>query len=146
MATVLKAIIDKYLPEWFGAPKAISGDSLKDLATQLFSVQGNIIAHPGGGQANATPLLAAFNDVTTVATAGDSVLLPYAIPGTTVQVVNSGTAFMQMWARANNPHNGGLQDMISVQGTNTTVTNDSFGNGVLVGFICFRPGLWRRNV
>ena len=36
----------------------------------------NIVAHAGGGQANATPLTALMNRVTTVATAADSVALP----------------------------------------------------------------------
>ena len=48
-----------------------------------------ITAHAGGGQGSATPLPAAINRLTTVATAGDSVVLPAAAPGLQVMVVNS---------------------------------------------------------
>lgn len=48
-----------------------------------------ITAHAGGGQGSATPLVAMINRVTTVASAGDSVLLPPSQPGLQIMVVNS---------------------------------------------------------
>ena len=50
-----------------------------------------ITAHSGGGQASATPLPAVINRVTTVAAAGDSVLLPAAAPGLSITVANATT-------------------------------------------------------
>ncbi len=48
-----------------------------------------ITAHAGGGQGSATPLPAMINRVTTVASAGDSVVLPASAPGLMVMVVNA---------------------------------------------------------
>jgi hypothetical protein len=48
---------------------------------QTMSVQTGIVAHAGGGQGSATPLTAMNCFVATVATAGDSLLLPPAKPG-----------------------------------------------------------------
>lgn len=45
------------------------------------SVQDSITAFAGGGQASATPLVAAYNRVSTVASAADSVLLPSCVSG-----------------------------------------------------------------
>lgn len=50
-----------------------------------------IVAHAGGGQANALLLTGNNNRIATVATIGDSVLLPPAVPGMRVAVTN-GTA------------------------------------------------------
>jgi predicted RecA/RadA family phage recombinase len=51
-----------------------------------------LTAHAGGGQANATPILAQIARFTTVATAGDSGLLPAAGPGLEVTVTNAAAA------------------------------------------------------
>lgn len=61
-----------------------------------------LTAHAGGGQANATPLPNEINIVGTVATAGDSVVLPSiaALPagqGLTIMVVNAGVNPMQVY-------------------------------------------------
>lgn len=49
-----------------------------------------ITAHAGGGQGSATPLPAMINRITTVATIADSVVLPAAVPGMQIMVVNAG--------------------------------------------------------
>lgn len=49
-----------------------------------------LTAHAGGGQALGTQLAAGFNEVTVVATAGDSVKLPAAAEGLVVIVKNDG--------------------------------------------------------
>lgn len=71
-----------------------------DAGTEHFAVQGDggtkfstatgITAFASGGQASATQLAALFNEITTCATAGDSVKLPAAVAGATVTVKNSG--------------------------------------------------------
>lgn len=53
------------------------------------SVAGALAAKAGGGQSGATPITATFNRFTTVATAGDSALLPAALPGAFVTVKNA---------------------------------------------------------
>jgi hypothetical protein len=52
----------------------------------------NITAHAGGGQANATPLTTSLNRVTTVASAGDSVVLPASFAGAEITVINAAAA------------------------------------------------------
>jgi hypothetical protein len=58
-------------------------------AMQSVTTATGITAHAGGGQTNATPLTAKWNQVTTVANNGDSVLLPVSIPGTSILVSNN---------------------------------------------------------
>lgn len=55
-------------------------------------VQAGITAQAGGGQASATPLTGQICQVTTVATAGDSVLLPASVPGNIITVTNFAAA------------------------------------------------------
>jgi|SRR5215831_517894 len=57
-----------------------------------FNAQYGVIAHAGGGNANATPLAGWLNTVTTCATAADSVMLPPGYAGMEVTVINHGAA------------------------------------------------------
>lgn len=68
--------------------------ALQSPSGQMFqSVQPGLVAHAGGGQALGTPLTAMACFIATVATAGDSLLLPLAVPGMEISVVNqSATA------------------------------------------------------
>jgi hypothetical protein len=72
---------------------------------QTFSVQAGIVAHPGGGQANGVLLTAMNCFLSTVATGGDSVLLPPAQPGMQVTVINqtatSANVFPQVGSQIN---------------------------------------------
>ncbi len=61
------------------------------------SATDNITAHAGGGQASATQLTTEINRVTTVATAGDSVVLPASAPGLTIIVINAAAKPMQVF-------------------------------------------------
>jgi hypothetical protein len=61
------------------------------------SFQDNITANPGGGQTGAFQLTRQNNRVTTVTTAGDSIMLPPALPGLEVIVVNHGANSMQVF-------------------------------------------------
>lgn len=56
--------------------------------TPIYDTNTNVVAHAGGGQANATPLILGMNNIVTVATANDSVRLPATVLGQTVIVVN----------------------------------------------------------
>lgn len=56
----------------------------------LVSVNEGITAFAGGGQASATLLTKTLNEVSTVATAGDSVKLPTAFAGKEITVINNG--------------------------------------------------------
>lgn len=63
----------------------------------LESQSDNLVAHAGGGKASATPMTAEVSRVITVATSGDSVLMPPSQPGMTVFVINHGTNPMQVY-------------------------------------------------
>ena len=51
-----------------------------------------LTAHAGGGQTNGIPLTASINRVTTVASAGDSGLLPSALAGAEITVINDAAS------------------------------------------------------
>lgn len=78
-----------------------------NLEQSVYSIANNLLiqpsaagitAHPGGGQASATPLTAAINSVKFIATAGDSVKLPPAVPGLAIMVINiNDTTAMQVF-------------------------------------------------
>jgi hypothetical protein len=70
------------------------------------SAADNITALAGGGQAGATLLTNEINRVTTVATAGDSVLLPVSLPGLSVAVINAGANAMQVYGNGSDTING----------------------------------------
>lgn len=58
----------------------IDATLVNQILSQIFSYQDGITAHAGGGQANAVKLTAAMNYIAVVATSGDSVELPSALP------------------------------------------------------------------
>src|SRR5262245_24256050 len=77
------------------APLADPGKTAPNLIQE--TAQDNIIANPGGGQANATRLTAQTSRVATVAAPGDSVLLPPSLPGLELVVINRGVNPMQVF-------------------------------------------------
>src|SRR5467141_182711 len=59
-----------------------------------------LVALAGGGQTGATPLKGRTNEVATVATAADSVILPVSVPGTVLIVLNNaGANSMNVYAQ-----------------------------------------------
>lgn len=70
------------------------------------AVSANITAYSGGGQANATALSYGLNQVATAAAAADSVILPSAVPGEIVTVVNDGAAAVQLFGQTADTING----------------------------------------
>lgn len=74
----------------FAALKAMIGTSNAGGATGL-------VAFAGGGAAGALLLPALFNDVTTVVTKGDSVILPVAALGESITVKNSGATTLAVF-------------------------------------------------
>src|SRR5579871_1191184 len=61
----------------------------------------NLVAHAGGGQANATPLTAEINRIGTVVNVGDSCVLPPAQRGLTIMVINHGANPAQIFGTGN---------------------------------------------
>jgi hypothetical protein len=63
------------------------------------SSQLGLVALAGGGKTGATQLGYGVNTLATVATAANSVMLPYAFPGAVVFLVNSGAQTAQVFGR-----------------------------------------------
>jgi hypothetical protein len=98
------------------------------------SVADGITAAPGGGQANAVQLTTELARVATVATAGDSVRLPAAIPGLTLCVTNHGAKAMQVY--------GNGSDTINDVAASTGIMQMSGSECI---FACYGLGLWYVN-
>lgn len=71
------------------------------------SFTSSITAFAGGGQGSATAINSDFNVVTTVATAGDSVVLPAAAQARTLVVFNQGAAALAVFPGTGDTINGG---------------------------------------
>jgi hypothetical protein len=95
------------------------------------STQDNITAHAGGGLANAFPITTQLSRITTVATAGDSISLPPALPGVDLMVVNHGANTLQCFGG-----NAGADTINDIAGT----TGVSVMPGSVVIFVCLTKG------
>lgn len=84
------------------------GDALNEaLATPQLQTHANITALAGGALSASTPVLTlGANEVTTVASSGDSVVLPKAVLGAVIFVANAGANSMQVFANGSDTING----------------------------------------
>lgn len=89
-------------------------------------------AFAGGGQGSATPLISMINRVTTVATAADSVLLPLAVAGRQVTVINAAAAN----AMAVFPRTGEIINALSADASISVAANKT------IIFSCAVTGTW----
>lgn len=76
------------------------------LATPQWQTNTGITALAGGGRTGAPVLVLGSNEVTTVASGADSVVLPVAVPGSVVFVVNAGANALQLFANGSDTING----------------------------------------
>lgn len=70
-----------------------------------YNSQTGIVAKAGGGQSGATQIAADISVVGTVATAGDSVLLPSALPGRDITIVNTSANSLNVFPATGNQIN-----------------------------------------
>ena len=94
------------LPRFLQGFRLFDGSDLNDLADWFTSVQTGVTAYAGGGQTNATQLIAAQVVVATVATAADSVKLPASQVGAIVMIQNNGANSVQVFGRGTDTING----------------------------------------
>lgn len=118
----------------------ISGKHINDIGGLLTSFAGSIAALAGGAQAGSPILGAAFNEITTVTNANDSVQMPLAEIGLRVCVTNSGAG-------------NSLQIFGNQNGADVFFPGNVAGNvGLALAqnatalFICTKTGVWRRFV
>ena len=90
-----------------------------------------ITAHPGGGQANAVPLVKGINQIGTVATAADSVQLPVAAVGALILVVNSAALAAAVFPLGADTINGQAAPLSVSQGA-----------GTIGLYVCPQAGKW----
>lgn len=93
--------------------------------------QDNITATAGGTKAAAFPLVSTLNHITTVATAGDSVMLPKAIAGSRVVVRNDGANSLNVFSQGNDTISG-----------NSAATALALAAGKATELVCFTVGAW----
>jgi hypothetical protein len=87
----------------------LSEDIARKIYFMLHSGQDNLVAKAGGGQSGATPITAIITRIITVATNGDSVVMPAAVPGKFF-IKNDGAhsvaIFSQLGEKMNGAKNG----------------------------------------
>lgn len=119
-------------PYTISGPHLVSGSGLNTLFANPQSMTENAItATAGGGQANARPLKARFNQVTVCASANDSVQLPQGVAGAFCQIANDGAQSLQVF--------GQVGDTIDGVATATGVAMAAAKRG---NFWCVATGIW----
>ncbi len=112
----------------------VKGKSKSD--QNFYSVQTGIIAHAGGGQANAVALTAQNCFIATVATIADSVRLPAAQAGMEITVVNQAALAAATFPSTGDTINGGAANASVALPTGTA------GATPVVIFYCGIQGAW----
>jgi hypothetical protein len=115
----------------------IGGSHINGLGDLLTGTISPAVARAGGGQALALQITSAFIELTTVATAADSVALPPAKSGIRVCITNSGANSAQVF--------GALGFTDTVQGAAGNV-GQAIAAGATAMFICTKDGVWTRFV
>lgn len=118
------------------------------------SGQAGITAEASGVSTAATPLPATVNSVDTVAGAADGVMLPNAIPGSVIWVINKTATAIQVFAQPSNdanpaqtPATGDVEDVLMVAANSTEVagsTGISQAGHAAAMYICAEPGVWKQ--
>ena len=114
--------------------EGLASGFVRGASLQTFSAVDGLTAHAGGGQASATLLTAMMNRVSTVATGGDSTVLPPSAPGMDITVTNAAASnSMNVF-----PSAGGTgTETINSLGANAPF---ALGAGKSVQFICYTAG------
>lgn len=112
----------------------IPGFLINALVDMLTSFQGTITALAGGGFSSATPVLnAAFNEITVVVTANDSVALPSAQVGLAITVTNSAANSANVFPQP--------LDIINAGAAGAAV---ALAAAATADFVCTKTGVWKR--
>lgn len=95
------------------------------------SLQNNITAFAGGGQANATAITKDYAVITTAGGSGDSVKMPAAVPGLSIKILNFTNQEIAVF-----PQTG---EQIDDLGANLSITIPAFNN---IEVVSTDAGLW----
>lgn len=112
--------------------RLLDGDAINDLANLInFASTYSLTALAGGGRPGATQLNNGLNQVTTVASGADSVVLPSAVKGSLVYVINDGASAMQVFALGSD----------TIDGT-AGATGVSQAAGASSWYVCPKNAVW----
>lgn len=117
---------------------AMDGDDLDQAFAYLFgglSYQAGITALAGGAKAGATQLTETINQIDTVTTAADSVLLPPARPGSFCVIINNSANATQVFGQGTD----------TINGVATATGLSQAGNKAAL-YVCAKAGAWFRNL
>lgn len=123
-------------------PGLVDGTWLNALAGgQNRSVVNTLTAHAGGTQAAALQIPSGVSLVgfATVATTGDSALMPFALAGATIMVRNAGAATLNIYA--NNGTNGATATTDKINGASNATAYTLAADTVAI-FFCAKDGAW----
>ena len=114
----------------------IPGSRINSLTDLLTSSKSGITATPGGNNTNSVQLNDAYNEISVVTTANDSVVLPLAKAGLRVGVLNSDAAdSLRIF--------GFGTDTIKA-GNGAAAASSDLAAATAAVFECFKDGLWIR--
>lgn len=117
-----------------------SGEKLNRIVSQgVLSYNAALTALAGGAQVGAPVLDGGVNNIATVASANDSVVMPKSSPGKVVYLRNGSTNACQVFANTASSLPSGVQDTIN--GT-AGATGVSIAAGKTAQFICYAYGAW----
>ena len=138
----IMAMLTSFIP----GSRLVDGGDCLTLAQMVCQATGPYVAHAGGGQANATPLAYGLNLVSTVTTAGDSVMLPQAIPGAKCVVQNDSANACQIFGELVNNLTG-AGDQIAAYNSNAyqaTGVGVSQAGQTISEYYCVVAGKWKQ--
>jgi len=120
------------VPQRLESGKRLADDDTLNgiLATPQWQTTTGIVALAGGGRPGAPVLNLGSNEVVTVASGADSVVLPSAVPGSVVFVTNAGVSSMRVFASGSDTING--------------AANVDQGNGLSALYIASDVAQWYR--
>ncbi len=110
----------------------VPGSIINDLVNMLSSGVSGLTATVAGTAANSLQLNNAYNEVTTVANANDSVVLPPAKLGLIICVTNSGANSLRIFSAGTDTVQGGA--------------NVNLAAAASAGYVCTKNGVWLRFV
>lgn len=146
MPTQIPKVVVDYFSSFTPGFRLVDGGQLATMVKLQYSATSGLTALAGGGQPGATLLSAAINEISTVATTGDSVMLPLGLPGMAVIAINDGANTMQVYGQATNP-NTGVGDTIAANNSTTqaaTTTGVSQASAKVASYLCFAAGKWKQ--
>jgi len=139
-----------YLSNFYGqtGDALVNRQALSQFANYVLGFANSIVAAPGGSQVSATLLNYADNQIDTVASANDSVQLPFALQGSEVLVINNGAQTMRIYANISpNPNNNNVLDQIVANATTAKTANATpitLASGYTLLFNCSTAGVWKQ--